>query len=427
MENQNNSYRWIVFGVVLFTYFMSVSQRTAPGLITDTLINEFTISASIMGIMASIQFLAYAGLQIPVGILSDRYGPNLFLILGTLLNGIGTLLYSLAPNEIVLLIARFLVGTGDSAIWINLILILSQWFKAKEFVGLLGIAGFSGSMGSLMASVPFSAWIELSGWRASFFTVGIILCVMAVLLYFVLILKPGQTIKNPLAVQKNRAKMGKNHEKTVKILLKIFSDRQAWATFLCHFGLVGTYIGFIGSWAVPYGLTVYGLTLPEASRLIMVGLIGAMIGSPLTSWIATHLYPIKRTYMAVHLMVFICWIIFYLFGGKPPVNVVIVLYFIIGYGSGASSLTFAIVRQSFDTKVVGVVTGFANTGGFISAILLPGIFGKILDRFNPEISYAGYHYGFLIPILFSMLGVVGGFLVKDQQKEVKHSIGAGSL
>lgn len=403
---------------------MSVSQRTAPGLITDTLINEFTISASIMGIMASIQFLAYAGLQIPVGILSDRYGPNLFLILGTLLNGLGTLLYSLAPNEIVLLTARFLVGAGDSAIWINLILILSQWFKLKEFVGLLGIAGLSGSLGSLMASVPFSAWIEFSGWRVPFFTVGIILCAMSVLLYFVLILKPGQSIKNPLAVKKNRAKMEKNHEKSMDILLRIFSERQAWATFLCHFGLVGTYIGFIGSWAVPYGLNVYGLTLPEASQLIMVGLIGAMIGAPLTSWIATHFFPIKKTYVAVHLMVFICWTIFYLFGGKPPVFIVVVLYFIIGYGSGASSLTFAIVRQSFDTKVVGVVTGFANTGGFISAILLPGIFGKILDHFNTEISYVGYHYGFLIPILFSLVGIIGGILVKEQHKEVKYSIGA---
>ena len=60
----------------------------------------------------------------------------------------------------------------------------------------------------------------------------------------------------------------------------------------------------------------------------------------------------------------------------------IILFFIIGYGNGASALTFAIVRQSFDIKEVGVVSGFANTGGFLSAVLLPSIFGKVLDHFT---------------------------------------------
>ena len=73
------------------------------------------------------------------------------------------------------------------------------------------------------------------------------------------------------------------------MLRRIFSNRQAWATFLCHFGLVGTYVGFIGSWAVPYGMHVYGMTRSDASQLIMIGLIGAIIGAPLTSWIASRL------------------------------------------------------------------------------------------------------------------------------------------
>jgi sugar phosphate permease len=409
LDKQNSKYRWVVFVSVLFTYLIIVSQRTAPGLITDQLMNDFKVTASTIGLLTSIQFFAYASLQIPVGILSDRFGPNYFLIIGTLLNGVGTLIYSMAPNEFVLFCARLLVGIGDATIWVNLVLILSQWFKVKEFVGLLGIAGMTGSFGFLLATLPFSKWIELVGWREPFFIMGILLCLSGLLLYIVLVKKPKKWDK----IDKS-AKKVKKREAVLPLLRRLFTNRQAWATFLCHFGLVGTYVGFIGSWAVPFGRSVYGMSLTGASQLIMVGLLGAIIGAPLTTWISGRLDSIKRPYVVVHLVVFLCWIVFLFYGGKPPYFILIALFFLIGYGNGASTLTFAAVRKSFDLKEVGVVSGFANTGGFISAILLPGIFGAILDHFGNS---TGYHFGFIIPAFFTLMGLAGGLLIKEKMKK----------
>ncbi|MFX3675191.1 MAG: nitrate/nitrite transporter [Paenisporosarcina sp.] len=415
MEKQNSKYRWVVFAAVLITYLLIVSQRTAPGLISNQLMQDFSVTASTIGLLTSIQFLAYASLQIPIGILSDRYGPNIFLIVGTLLNGIGTLIYSIAPNESVLFLARLLVGIGDATIWVNLVLILSIWFKVNEFVRLLGFAGMTGSLGFLLATVPFSAWIDLAGWRVPFFTVGIILCLLAALLYFVLVKRPRQMeidTHDPDAPIENKERNG---EKTLVILRRTFTDRQAWATFFCHFGVVGTYIGFIGSWAVPYGMHMYGMTRSDASQLIMIGLIGAIIGAPLTSWVSNRIGSIKRSYIMVHLIVLVSWVAFLLFSGKPPYTVLVVLFFLIGYGSGAAALTFVIVRKSFDIKEVGVVSGFANTGGFLSAVLLPSIFGKVLDHFHLVDISVGYHYGFIVPILFSLIGLVGGLLLMEDR------------
>jgi sugar phosphate permease len=417
LKKQNSKYRWVVFGTVLFAYFLIVSQRTAPGLITDQLMNDFQITASTIGLLASIQFFAYASLQIPIGILSDRFGPNLFLIIGTLINGLGTIIYSLAPNESALLLARLLVGVGDATIWVNLVLILSQWFKVNEFVKLLGLAGMAGSFGFLMATVPFSSWIDLWGWRPQFFTMGIILCLCGILLYIVLIKHPARIWKNDNVSNSSPGKTKQKREKTITILRGLFTSRQAWATFLCHFGVVGTYVGFIGSWAVPYGMQVYGMSRSDSSQLIMIGLIGAIIGAPLTSWISSRLDSIKRPYMVAHLMVLLSWVSFLLFSAKPPFAILIILFLIIGYGNGASALTFALVRQSFDMKEVGVVSGFANTGGFLSAVLLPVIFGKVLDHYPTSI--VGFHNGFIIPVIFSMVGLVGIILIKEQREEVK--------
>ncbi len=410
MNKQESSYRWVVFGTVIFAYFLIVSQRTAPGLITDQLMSDFEVSASTIGLMSSIQFLAYAGLQIPIGLLSDRYGPNRFLIIGTLLTGIGSVIYSLAPNEFVLIFSRLLVGVGDSAIFVNLVLILSQWFKAGEFVKLIGMISMFAGLGSLTATVPYSAWISFAGWRVPFLSIGMILMVTSYLIYMVLVSKPKKMIKEDF---EERKRPKQERESVWKILRRIATTRQAWATFLCHFGLVGTYIGFVGSWAVPYGIHVFDLSRSGASALVMYGLFGAMMGGPLIGWLTSRLGSIKKIYTLIHLIVVLSWIGLFLSGVKPPFVLVIVLLFIIGFGNGASSLTFSIVRGSFPMKEVGTVTGFANMGGFLSAVLLPIVFGNVLDLFPQNALHAGYHYGYLIPILFSLMGLAGVLLIKE--------------
>lgn len=415
LRKHTSKYRWVVFAAVLFTYFLIVSQRTAPGLITDHLMHEFKISASTIGLLASIQFLAYAGFQVPIGIWSDRLGANRFLVIGTLLCGIGTIIYSLAQGEYVLLFARLLVGLGDAAIWINVVLILNQWFRANEFVKLLGFAGMSGSFGFLLATVPFSAWISIFGWRPPFLTAGLIIFLCGILLYFVLVKIPRRVFGETETVVTVDKTKDEPRENSLLILRRVFTDRQAWATFFCHFGLVGTYIGFIGSWAVPFGMQDYGMTRSGASQLIMIGLIGALVGAPLTTWLTGRIGSIKRPYVIVHGTVFVCWLMFFLFGGHPPFALLIILFLIIGYGNGASALTFAVVRQSFDVKKIGVVSGFANTGGFLSAVLLPIIFGQVLDHFHGR---AGYHYGFIISVIFSLLGLLGGLLIKEKRRDV---------
>jgi sugar phosphate permease len=419
LDKQNSKFRWIVFASVLFTYFLMASQRTAPGLITDEVMRDFNVTASTIGLLTSMQFFVYTSLQVPMGILADRYGPNFFLIIGAILTGLGTIIYSLGTHESILFLARTITGIGDATIWVNMVLILGQWFKVKEFVGLIGIAGMTGSLGFLLATVPFSLLIDLLGWRAAFLLAGILLCLCGIILYFVLVKKPKQIFVNKyVSINKEVQR-----ERTLVLTRRIFSNRQAWALFLCHFGIVGAYVGFIGSWAVPYGMNMYGMTRSDASQLIMIGLIGALIGAPLSSWISSVLNTIKRPYVVIHLIILMCWATFLLFKGNPPISMLIILFFIIGFGYGASALTFAVVRQSFPLKESGIVSGFANTGGFLSAVLLPSIFGVVLDQFQTASSSVGngYFYGFITPVIFSLLGLIGVSWIKEKRKEADQS------
>ncbi|MBM4761762.1 MFS transporter [Bacillus sp. B15-48] len=392
------------------------AQRTAPGLITGELMRDFQVTASTIGLIASIQFFIYTVLQIPMGILADRFGPNFFLIIGAVLTGLGTIIYSLGTDEYVLFFARILTGTGDATIWVNMVLILSQWFSAKEFTRLIGVVAMTGSLGFLLATVPFAAFIDLLGWRASFFSIGFLLCLCGVLLYFVLVKKPNQSFFENKDIKRKR---------TSVLLKNIVTNRQAWALFLCHFGLVGTFVGFIGSWAVPYGMNMYGMTRTDASQLVLIGLVGALIGAPLSGWISSRLGMIKRPYIVVHLIIVLCWTMFLITNANPPVFMLTVLFFVIGLAYGANALTFATVRQSFPVVEAGIASGFANTGGFLSAVLLPSIFGMILDHFqSPANSIsAGYSYGFITPVVFSIIGLIGVMMIKEKRQEKVREVG----
>jgi sugar phosphate permease len=409
MDKQNSRFRWIVFASVLFTYLFMSSQRTAPGLITDQIMFDFNVTATTIGLLVSIQFFVYTVLQIPMGLLADRYGPNFFLIIGATLTGLGTIIYSVGTHQFILFFARILIGLGDATIWVNMVLILSLWFKRKEFTKLIGITAMTGSLGFLVATVPFALWIDLLGWRLAFFAAGFLLCLCGIVLYFVLLKIPKQSLFIEIKTEDQR-------EKTFVLLRRIFSNRQAWALFLCHFGIVGTYIGFISSWGVPYGMQLYDMTRSEASQLIMLGLIGALIGAPLAGLISSKLNKIKQPYIVVHVILLLTWSIFLLFKGNPPLGLLITLFFIIGLAYGANALTFAAVRQTFPIKDVGIVTGFANTGGFLSAVLLPSIFGIVLDHFQAVSGSLidGYYYGFITPVIFSIIGLIGVVSMKEK-------------
>ncbi|WKB36111.1 MFS transporter [Terrilactibacillus sp. S3-3] len=116
MDIKQSKFRWAIFFTMIAMFFFVMTQRTAPGVITDQLMDTFRMSASTIGLVTGIQFLAYAGLQIPLGLLADKFGPAYFLIIGTTLNGLGTLLFSTAPNEFLFFISRILVGSGDAMI-----------------------------------------------------------------------------------------------------------------------------------------------------------------------------------------------------------------------------------------------------------------------------------------------------------------------
>src|SRR3981189_2612482 len=113
--------RRIVFGIVLASFVLSFFHRTEPAAIARELTRAFAIKSAILGTLAATYFYVYTLLQIPVGVLADTLGPRRILTAGSLVAGIGSLAFALAPTWEIVAVGRTLVGIGVSVAFIALL------------------------------------------------------------------------------------------------------------------------------------------------------------------------------------------------------------------------------------------------------------------------------------------------------------------
>ena len=139
--------RRVVFGIALASYVLSFFHRTAPAAIAGELTRAFAIGGAVLGTLAATYFYVYTILQVPIGVLADTLGPRRILAVGSLVAGIGSLLFGLAPAWEVAAVGRTLVGVGVSVAFIAILKICAVWFPADRFATVVGITMFAGTWG----------------------------------------------------------------------------------------------------------------------------------------------------------------------------------------------------------------------------------------------------------------------------------------
>ncbi len=419
--------RWLAFALVSISYLLVYSQRTGPGVIANKLQSEFHVSAAELGLISSIQYLLYMILQIPVGVMADGMGPARLLVAGMALDGFGTILFSISPNFHVLLISRGFVGLGDALIWVNIVLILGRRFAASQFGTVLGMVGTAGNLGALLTTIPLATWIAAAGWHGPFLVLGIALVGMGILDFLALIGMRGQR-EYPSLSQLERLGADTIRLKQVNVwqLLKlVVRDRVAWSTFACHCGAMGAYLGFTSIWAVPYYMDTYAMSRVAASTLTFTAFVGAMVGGPIIGTVSDRLGSRRIPYLVLEGIGLLSWLSFSAFGGHPSLWWAYVAMFLVGVVCGGSLLTFTVIRDQTPADRGGVTSGFANTGGYISAVLVPVLFGAVIDwlgggRSSGSTLDHAYAIAFLIPAFFSAIGVVGSATIRDIVRPSQH-------
>ena len=156
---------WLIWIVGVFAYLVAVSQRTSFGVVGLEATERFHASAAEISFFTVLQLLVYAALQIPVGILVDRFGSRAMIAGGAILMGLGQLQLAFADSIPGGVVGRVLVGAGDAMTFIAVIRLIPIWFAPVRVPLLTQLTGMSGQLGQLFSVVPFAMILHLAGWH----------------------------------------------------------------------------------------------------------------------------------------------------------------------------------------------------------------------------------------------------------------------
>jgi sugar phosphate permease len=387
-----NRRRWLVWTPLAFAFLASYFHRTATGVVADSLMREFAITrAADLGGLAAVYFYTYAAMQVPAGLLADRFGPRRTILLALAVAALGATLFGLAPNLTVLYCGRFLSSLGVSLIYVNIVKIHAEWFRGREFATMTGLIVVAGSAGFLLAATPLAFFVDRFGWRVSFLAIAAYSLLAAVACWLLVRDRPAAVGLPSIAAVEAREGGGPPlaaaaaepapPENGWDSLQKILLNPYTWWPFWASVAVYGVYMAFMGLWAVPYFMQIYGMSRVAASNHILAMAAGTMVGGPLIGlWSdrrATRRLPnllVSSGFLGVWLLLTV-WN-----GGRPPEWALYPLCFGIGLGMSGVNLNVACGKEVNPPQWTGVVAGIVNSGSFVGAALLQPLFGWVLDR-----------------------------------------------
>lgn len=130
---------WLFWGLAALFYCYGFFQRVAPSVMVGDLMRDFSVSAAVLGNLSAFYFYAYASVQLPVGVLVDRFGARRVLALAALACGAGSALFGMAANIEIAYLGRLLVGLGAAFTWVGALKLVSVWFPANRFAMVSGM------------------------------------------------------------------------------------------------------------------------------------------------------------------------------------------------------------------------------------------------------------------------------------------------
>jgi predicted MFS family arabinose efflux permease len=257
-----------VFLIAVLAALYAVSQflRNSIGVIANDLARELHLTATQTGFLSSAFFFAFAAVQIPIGILIDRYGPKRTMLATAVLTVVGTVFFAIAPSAPMLIAARALMGLGCSTFFMAPLVIYARRFPPERFAGLTSLQMGLANMGTLAATAPLAASAAVFGWRASFFAVAILTVVIVLAIAWVVPRDAGSNRPNETWAAAFRG---------VAAALKVPSF---WPVFFMHLTTYGCFASVIGLWGGPWLSDVHGADLGMRGNILLLGATAQICG-----------------------------------------------------------------------------------------------------------------------------------------------------
>lgn len=358
----------IICGLAALFYLYEFTLRVSIGVIVHDLMRDLNIHAAVIGTISAFYFYAYAPMQIPAGLLLDRYGPRLLLSVMLVVCALGAVLFSMTHGIWLASAGRFLMGFGSAFAFVGVLLLISRWYPPHYFAVLAGVTQLMGSMGAVSGEIPIAAAVEKSGWRPTMLALGLFGFALAVVLWLVVRDHPKGTRRRHEAMI---AKLS-----TWKCLKKVVKKSQTWWVGLYAFTCWTPITVFASLWGVTALKSWYPISTTVASTLVSMVWFGIATGSPFIGWFSDRIGR-RCVLLVLNSLVGIIATLLLLYVNLPMWALHIVL-FLFGFAASGQSLTFGLVKENNQQTIVGTAMGFNNMAVIIGAAIFQPLVGYFL-------------------------------------------------
>ena len=152
---------YVAWATVAFAYAIAFLQRMSPQTVGLSFMHDFGTDASGVAMLASSYFWGYTLMQIPAGVLVDRYGVKRVVLFSMAASALGSAAFALSPTLSGVFIARLIVACGDALVFTALLKLVAQNFSDERFGLMSGISQVSGYAGGVMATTPLAVAVKI--------------------------------------------------------------------------------------------------------------------------------------------------------------------------------------------------------------------------------------------------------------------------
>jgi sugar phosphate permease len=380
----------VVWAVAVGAYVVAILNRSSFGVATLEVSQLFGVSSAALATMAVAQLVVYALLQVPVGVLLDRYGARLLVASGAAGMAAGQVVLAVAPSATWVLVGRMLVGAGDALTFVSVVRLVPAWFAARRVPVMTQLTGSLGQLGQVLSAVPVVALLHAQGWRTTFLSVAAVGVVAAIAVLAVVRDAPADPGAVVLAADDGR-RVGLLRRRwrpaparvprEPGALRGVLGDPGARLGFWMHFtGQFSNHVVVL-LWGFAFFVEGQGRTAGEASALLTLNVVAAVVAGPLIGLLVGR-RPGARMPVALGTAVAIglAWLSVTLPASPVPLWVLAVFVVVVAVGGPTSLIAFDVARSCTPPARLGTATGFVNTGGFVGALLTMLVVGVVLDR-----------------------------------------------
>lgn len=363
--------KWTLWILAALFYFYEFILRVSPSVMVPELMKSFGITASSVGILSAFYLYGYAPMQIPVGILMDRYGVKKILSIASFVCGLGALIFALAKILILASMGRLLIGIGSSFAFVAMIYVTSHWFPLKKRAFLIGVANSIAMLGASAGSGPLAMFTRAFGWRETISLFGGFGIFLAIAIYFVFKLdRHDRDVETETAHKKSQI---------LENFTSVISKKSTWINAFVALFFYMTTTAFAGLWGLSFVQVAYKVNKEVAGYAMSMVFAGWLLGGPLTGLWSDFIG--KRT-MAIRfgiLGAFFC-LIPVIYFPWISIYVVYVLLFFVGIFSSAELLNFSLAIELNAIEAKATAAAFTNLLISCGDAIIQPFVGFLLDR-----------------------------------------------